>query len=120
MDWRWTGLVTMMCKVAPFEKLACMIDADIVATRHVSGSFQLGRSLHEMVILSMLGEHYVGAARWHVNSMPRVEFWKLPLLECLHLSIVRLRCTGDQRCKRLRLTRSVGVRDQAISKNPAL
>ena len=113
-------MFTMMCKAAPFEKLACMIDADTVAARHVSGSLQLGRSLHEMVILSMLGESYVGAAQWHANGMLRVESWKLSLLECLDLSIVRLRCTGDQRCKRLRPTRSADARDQVILKNPAL
>ena len=120
MDWRWTGMFTMMCKAAPFDKMACMVDADPVSIAHVSGILQIHRLLHEMIMLSMLGERYVGAARWHVNGMLRVESWKLSLLECLDLSIVRLRCTGEQRCKRLRPTRSVGVRDQVMNKNPAL
>lgn len=54
MDWRWTGMVTMMCKAALFENLACIIDADIVATRHVSGSFHLGRIFHEEIIFTVL------------------------------------------------------------------
>ena len=54
MDWRWTGLVTMMCKAAPFEKLTCTIDTGTVAVRHVSGSHQLGRILHEEIIFTLL------------------------------------------------------------------
>ena len=75
MDWRWHWLLTMMCKAAPFEKVACMIDADPVPIAHVSGILQIHRLLHEMIMLSMLGERYVGAARWHVNGMLRVESW---------------------------------------------
>ena len=54
MDWRWTGLVTMMCKAAPFEKLACMIDTDTVAVLHVSGGHQLGRFLLPSIMFSFL------------------------------------------------------------------
>ena len=109
-------MLTMMCKADPFETMACMIDADPVPIAHVSGILQIHRLLHEMIMLSMLGERYVGAARWHVNGMLRVESWKLCLLECLNLSMLRLRCTGDKQCKRLRPTRSVGVRGLVTSK----
>ena len=46
VDW----LLTMMCKAAPFETLACMIDTDTVAVRHVSGSHQLGRFLLPIIM----------------------------------------------------------------------
>ena len=54
MDWRWTGLVAMMCKATPFEKLACTIDTGTVAVRHVSGSHHIGRSLLPIIMSSFL------------------------------------------------------------------
>ena len=96
MDWRWTGMLTMMCKADPIETRTCMIDADPVPIAHVSGILQIHRLLHEMIMLSMLGERYVGAARWHVNGMLCVESWKLSLLECLNISIVRLQSTAPE------------------------
>ena len=50
MDWHGLAVLTMMCKAAPFEKLACMIDTDTVAVRHVSGSHQLGRFLLPIIM----------------------------------------------------------------------
>ena len=81
MDWRWTGMFTMMCKAAPFDKLACMIDADIVATRHVSGSFQLGRIFHEMITCIMVVDCVVGAAHCHQDAVVCVECQEPSLFE---------------------------------------
>ena len=44
----------MICKAAPCDKRLCMIDADLVAISHVSGSHQLGRVLHEVITFTML------------------------------------------------------------------
>ena len=45
----------VICKVQPWAKLACMINADLEAIDHVSGSFLLGRFLHEVIVFTMLG-----------------------------------------------------------------
>ena len=45
----------MICKAAPCDKRLCVIDADLVATRHVSGSHQLGRVLDEVITFTVLG-----------------------------------------------------------------
>ena len=60
----WHGLISlrMICKARSCANLVCMIVVGHVPIAHVSGSLQLGHILHEMVIISMLGEHYVGAA----------------------------------------------------------
>ena len=46
----------MICEPASFNKRLCMIDADHVAIGHVSGSDQLGRVLHEVINICILGE----------------------------------------------------------------
>ena len=43
------------CKAASFDKRLCMIDADLTAISHVSGSHQLGRVLHEVITFTVLG-----------------------------------------------------------------
>ena len=43
------------CKSASFDKRLCMINADLVAIGHVSGSHQLGPVLHEVITMSILG-----------------------------------------------------------------
>ena len=77
MDWRWTGLVTMMCKATPFEKLACTIDTGTVAVRHVSGSHQLGRFLLYLCMSSFLGLEPLCAPVVHVNAMVSVKNYEL-------------------------------------------
>ena len=44
------------CKAASFDKRLWMIDADLVAISHVSGSHHLGLVLHEVVTFTVL-EH---------------------------------------------------------------
>ena len=44
-----------ICKARPCAKLACVINADLVAIGHVSGSHQLGRVLHEVITICILG-----------------------------------------------------------------
>ena len=44
-----------ICKAHLCVNWACMINADLVAIGHVSGSHQLGRVLHEVVTFSILG-----------------------------------------------------------------
>ena len=41
-----------ICKARSCAKLACMIDADLVAIDHVSGSHRTGRVLHEVITFS--------------------------------------------------------------------
>ena len=53
----------MIFKARSCAKRVCMIGLGRVPIAHVSGSLQLGHILHEMVILSMLGERYVGTAQ---------------------------------------------------------
>ena len=45
----------MICKAQPCAKLTGMISADLVPINHASSSCQLDRSLHEEVIVGMLG-----------------------------------------------------------------
>ena len=85
----------MMCKAAPFEKLACMIDTDTVAVRHVSGSHQLGRFLLPSIMSCFLGLEPLGARAVDVNAMVSVETHELSSLGPLVLSTVVLRSTGD-------------------------
>ena len=44
------------CKAASFDKRLCMIDVDHGANGHVIGSDQLGRVLHEVINICILGE----------------------------------------------------------------
>ena len=44
------------CKAASFDKRLCMIDAGHAAIGHVSGSDQVGRVLHEVINICILGE----------------------------------------------------------------
>ena len=44
-----------ICKARSCAKLACMIDADLVAIDHVSGSHRTGRVLHEVITFTVLG-----------------------------------------------------------------
>ena len=46
----------MICEPASCDKRLCMIDADLAAISHVSGSHQLGRVLHEVINICILGE----------------------------------------------------------------
>ena len=46
----------MICKAASCDKRLCMIDVGHVAIGHVSGSDQVGRVLHEMINICILGE----------------------------------------------------------------
>ena len=43
------------CKAASCDKRLCMIDVDLVAIGHVSGSHQLGRVLLEVIIFTAIG-----------------------------------------------------------------
>ena len=43
-----------ICKAHLFVNWACMINADLMAIGHVSGSHQIGRVLHEVIIFTML------------------------------------------------------------------
>ena len=43
-----------ICKAHLFVNWACMINADLVAIGHVSGSHQIGRILHDVIIFTML------------------------------------------------------------------
>ena len=42
------------CKSQPCVKLACVINADHVPISHVSGSHQVGRALHEVIIFIII------------------------------------------------------------------
>ena len=42
------------CKLQPCVKLACVINADHVPISHVSGSHQVGRALHEVIIFIII------------------------------------------------------------------
>ena len=44
------------CKAASCDKRLCMIDVDHVAIGHVIGSDQIGRVLHEVINICILGE----------------------------------------------------------------
>ena len=46
----------MICKAASCDKRLCMIDVGRVVIGHVSGSDQLGRVLHEVINICILGE----------------------------------------------------------------
>ena len=50
------GLITVriISKARPCAKLTGMIEADLAPISHVSGSHQLGRTLHEVIIFTML------------------------------------------------------------------
>ena len=45
-----------ICKARPCAKLVGVINADTVAIGHVNGSHQLGRVLHEVITISILGD----------------------------------------------------------------
>ena len=45
-----------ICEPASCDKRLCMIDAGHEAIGHVSGSDQVGRVLHEMISICILGE----------------------------------------------------------------
>ena len=55
-SWRMIG------NAALCDKRLCMIDADLAAISHVSGSHQLGRVLHEVITFTVLG-HRVCSSR---------------------------------------------------------
>ena len=44
------------CKAASCDKRLCMIDVDLVAIGHVSGSDHLGRVLYEVTTFIILGQ----------------------------------------------------------------
>ena len=46
----------MICKAASCDKRLCMIDVGHVPIGHVSGSDQLGRLLHKVINICILGE----------------------------------------------------------------
>ena len=50
------GLIVrrMIWKARPCGKLTGMIDADLVPISHVSGSHQLGRTFHEVIIFTII------------------------------------------------------------------
>ena len=101
MDWRWTGLVAMMCKATPFEKLACTIDTGTVAVRHVSGSHQIGRSLLPSIMSSFLVLVLVAVCAMDVNAMVSVETHLLSSSGPLVLSAVVLRSAREHLYKRV-------------------
>ena len=56
-----TGLTVQLrinCNSASCVKLACVIDADLMAISHVSGSQQLGRAMHEVTTISTSGRAF--------------------------------------------------------------
>ena len=50
------GLITVriISKARPCAKLTGMIEADLAPISHVSGSHQLGRTLHEVIIFTII------------------------------------------------------------------
>ena len=50
------GLITVriISKVRPCANLTGMIEADLAPISHVSGSHQLGRTLHEVIIFTII------------------------------------------------------------------
>ena len=44
----------IISKVRPCANLTGMIEADLVPISHVSGSHQLGRALHEVIIFTII------------------------------------------------------------------
>ena len=48
-------IVCMIPGAMPFEKRTCMINADLMAIGHVSGSHQFVRVLHEVHAFCILG-----------------------------------------------------------------
>ena len=52
------GLITVriISKARPCAKLTGMIEVDLAPISHVSGSHQLGRVLHEVINICILGE----------------------------------------------------------------
>ena len=46
----------MICKAGSCDKRLCMIDVGHVVIGHVSGSDQIGRVLHEVINICILGE----------------------------------------------------------------
>ena len=50
------GLITVriICKVRPCANLTGMIEADLAPISHVSGSHQLGRTFHEVIIFTII------------------------------------------------------------------
>ena len=45
-----------ICKAASCDKRLCMIDGDLVAISHVSGSHQFGLVPHDVITFSILGQ----------------------------------------------------------------
>ena len=46
-------MLRMIWKARPCQKLTGMADADLVPTSHVSGSHQVGRIFHEVIIFTI-------------------------------------------------------------------
>ena len=88
-------MFTMMCKAVPCKKLACMIDADAVANRHVRVSFRICHIVLRSIMSSILGHRVLGAHAGSVNVVVCVESHVLSACIRPHLSTVVLRFTGD-------------------------
>ena len=60
-------------KAASCDKRLCMIDVGHVAIGHVSGSDQIGRVLHEMINICILGERLRESCALYCESEACVE-----------------------------------------------
>ena len=94
-------MLTMMCKAAPFKKLHWMINAGTIAIRNVSDSLRFGQIGHEDITSSTSVLATLKVTAVDENVVMSVENCVLSFLECLHLSTLRLLCTGHCVCKRL-------------------
>ena len=100
----------MICKARSCAKLLGMIDVYHEPIGQVSGSHQLGRTLHEKITFFTCG-HGLGKQRTMTcGVMVGVESQELCLFGWSHLSILRPRCTGHQLYKRTQDARHVGRR----------
>ena len=79
MDWILDRLssLRMICKAASCDKRLCMIDVCHVAIGHVSGSDQLGRVLHEVINICILGERLRESCMLYCESEACVESYVL-------------------------------------------
>ena len=67
----------MICEPASCDKRLCMIDAGHAAIGHVSGSDQVGRVLHEVINICILGERLHESCTLYCESETCVESYVL-------------------------------------------
>ena len=65
------------CKAASCDKRLCMIDSGHAAIGHVSGSDQVGRVLHEVINICILGERLRKSCTLYCESETCVESYVL-------------------------------------------